>query len=312
LSFSLGFEKILEEVVSLRKIFHYTIRFLLIFLFLSSLFLGARFLREVNGGFRLGKVLFDPNREAKPFSLDPEVEKLLKQPFDFLDLGCQTYVFVSRDGNYVLKLIRLERFQSPFWMDWVPLSKTLKRKFSFGRKKNLENAIKSYEMASSLLTKETQLLCVHLEPTIGLPSVRINNRFFQTIAVDLNRVGFLIQKRACPLKEYLLKKRKDLLSSRRAVASFIALTSSMLEKKIFNRDYNCIKNAGILGEELLFMDVGSFAFDERLPAFPAYEERMRNFLKRFYRFAASESPDLLPLLDQELSGHLQKRKEARG
>ncbi len=339
--------------------------FLLFLVLICALFFFLREIRELNGGFRVGKVLLNldlkeesmytknlENRFLKlrenprgwkivndpilmkygvvcdlpspsfwhvpetdfPSSLciEPsnEILSILHQPFVYLDQGCQSYVFQSQDGQYVLKLVRTARFHPPFWMGFVPLTEVQKERFSKGRKKNLVNSLRSYEIALSCLQKETQVLYAHLQETEHLPAVRLKNGLLQTIELDLNRVGFLLQKKVIPMKKALLEKKKDPKAKREIVASFVQLVSSMQNKKIRNRDYNCVKNAGVVGTKAMFLDAGSFAFEEKELSFSEYEERMRHFLRHFYRFAKRHDPELINCLDQEIAKRLEEKKRA--
>ena len=213
-----------------RKIF-------LFFLLLFSLFVFARALRETGGGFRMGKIFLEKDLQLPAKEPSSELLALLDQPFFYLDQGCQTYVFLSQDQKSVLKIIRTERFRPPFWARWILLPKRVGEKLTKGRTANLQHAMASYRIAYAFLPNETKISYVHLGQTKGLPKVQLKNRFFQTFEVDLNRVGFLIQKRAEPMKKALLEKKGDLLYAQKIIASFVSLASSMQEKNIRNRDY---------------------------------------------------------------------------
>jgi hypothetical protein len=286
----------------------HSLRLLIFLLLCLSLFLSIRLLREYTGGFRLGKVELEGSIQRNAPFLSQEVKKILSQPFTYLDQGCQSYVFESQDQQYVLKLLRCKRFSPPFWLDWVKVPFSLERKLSEDRRKNFSRALESYQIAFSSLQKETKLVYIHLQKSCDLPFVLLKNRLFQTTLLDLNQVGFLIQKRAIPMKKVLLEKRADRPFCHKIVSSFVDLVFSMQEKQIRNRDYNCVKNAGVDGEELLFLDVGSFAREENELSFFDYEERATHFLKHFYRFAKN-APDLVSVLDEEIAIHLEKKRK---
>ncbi|MFA6502366.1 MAG: hypothetical protein WCT85_06225, partial [Parachlamydiales bacterium] len=95
-------------------------------------------------GFRIDKIYPKFNEKIQAFPLD-EIDEVFNQNYKYLSKGCQTYVFESEDGNYVIKFIRYHRYQLPLWLQVINYNQSYKNKREFYKTKLLKDSLNSYQ-----------------------------------------------------------------------------------------------------------------------------------------------------------------------
>ncbi len=270
-------------------------------------------------GFRKDKIYTELTYDGSDIPLDKQnqVRDILKQKFYFLDRGCQTYVFLSADKQYVLKFIRYHKYELPFWMHYI--EKTTKgKKYRDGRLrhrvKRRKESLKSYSIAYQHLQKETGIVYAHLNQTSVLKtSITVYDRLHHKYCIDADNVGFLIQKRATPLTKALMdcKKNQDDLTTQQITHSFFEDVDALCKKGIVNRDYNCLKNSGIIDGQVVQFDLGSFYYQKGLEDHLAYEKEVKNFTKHYRRWAVKYYANLVDIYDEELQRMIKKNYEEK-
>jgi hypothetical protein len=178
-------------------------------------------------------------------------ESLLQQPYRYLGKGGQSYVFLSEDGKYVLKLFRGSRLQmSRFFSKWIPSLQSRAAR----QEEELKNALCGYRLAYERAKEETGVLGVHLDrhqplaaPLILIDKIGIRHK------IDPNSIPFVIQERA-EVVAHLSSEEWSL----QHLQSLRALLVKKRELKIHDGDANLMKNFGFVGGRAVQIDPGRF------------------------------------------------------
>ena len=92
-------------------------RIALILIFAISLYGLGRLYYAVTDGFTIENITsslpFDESLETRPLNEEEKtlVDLILDQKFTYLGKGCQSYVFLSEDQQYVLKFFKYQRYK---------------------------------------------------------------------------------------------------------------------------------------------------------------------------------------------------------
>ncbi len=204
-----------------------------------------------------------------------EIDAIIDQPFRYLTKGKQSFVFISQDGRWVLKCMRLPRYARHF-------SKK-------GRSSSLVFLAKTFESAKWAqmeLSDETQVVYAHLQPTSHLKKqVILIDHFEREHDLQLDELPFVLQRFGGDFFAAFdqAKDKKELINQT------IALFSSCYEKGFIDRDPILDKNFGMLEGHPFIMDIGQLEKAGTLPSKREYLELMtislRGKLER-------ESPEL--------------------
>jgi hypothetical protein len=259
----------------------------------------------ITDGFRIDKIKFEPFLEKIAIEDNFfEVENILNQKFKYLSKGCQTYVFESEDKKYVLKFIRYHRYHPYLWL------KIFKNKYFLNnyytklknhKDKLFVQSINSYQIANDYLKNETKTLYIHLNQTNNLnKKVVIIDRLNQKFEINLDEYGFILQKKANSLSKHLKNSLNNENHLKDITNSFINLTDSIYKKGFINSDYNCIKNSGIIENEIIFTDLGSFKKTDNLNEKTVYKKEMNKFMKYYQKWTDRYSPELTNYLIDEI------------
>jgi hypothetical protein len=247
----------------------------------SSLFLSIpQFLKPE---FKIPPVHLDiplnPSWESSP--PNGEILSILDQPFIYLAHGNQATVFVSEDGQYVLKLFRYSRPRFPIIQKIKSMAATLLQK----KPKNdlYTKMAKTFDAAHLAYTEArdfTQVLFCHLNLTDKqLPTVSLKARRLYTLPMDKHR--FVLQKKVAPFKETLLCARKNPEEMHRLIDGLIDLLQNRIAQGIRNSDPNLAPNFGFLDGKAVELDFGNYRkAPPRLNEMSDYLLRLEHWLKK--------------------------------
>ncbi len=246
------------------------VRFILFLLFFLSIPFA---LKELTDGFRLAKLQFDFPAESRwDLPLDPSVLAVLSQPFNYLGKGTQSYVFESKDGKYVVKMLRFDR----------------KR----GEKKVLL-LFEAFRMAYEHLREETGLLYVHLNPSSKtLPLLHVKDPMGRSLKIDLDSIRFAVQKKGVAFEKALLGARNDPPSMEKMLSQFLHLLEERSAKGIWNKDPSLARNFGFLGTRAIEIDFGSYRLGER------EESEVIRYSKKMRRWLLKRAPEWVSRFDE--------------
>lgn len=174
----------------------------------------------------------------------------LAQKFTYLEKGGQSYVFVSEDGNYILKMFRGSKLQFGF------LNPRLKQK----AEEDLKRTLDSYEIAFDALSDETGLVAIHFNDQPD-QTIEIIDKLKISHKIEASSVPFIIQRRAVLVKERIsqLMEKNDLQGAKEHLQSLFSLIRNRMEKKIEDLDPNLAKNFGFIGNQAIEIDGGRFS-----------------------------------------------------
>lgn len=257
-------------------------RFVKIFLFASLLLTLPASYRHVTKGVRLDKLLVATDRENSFFT--EEVKGILNQEFEYLAQGTQSYVFQSRDRQYVLKLFRFEQTQNFIYQ--AIRTKIKKKPLRLNYEKQKERLFSACLIAFESAQEETALVALHLGKTQSQePPLRLIGPLGQKWTLDLNDYCFAIQKKGEPIFSSLSATLKtgDVDLMKRKLDSFRSLLKSRAGKGIVNLDSNLHRNFGFIGEKAIEIDFGAYQFTSAEDAkkdVQFFSERFHLWLKK--------------------------------
>lgn len=230
-------------------------------IFIIALIFGiARFCHHQTAGFRMAKI------EGNTFLMEcPAIaeKSCFKQKFRYFGRGLQSFSFLSEDGTLVLKIFN-NRYQNRiFWLQHLPF---FADKVKCARQK-LQRNFTSYQIAYEQLKEETGVLYFHPSVTNYLnQKVTLIDKLGIEHELDLDKTGFLVQKRALLFYSYLdqLMETGQLDEAKNALSSYIAFVKKRCEKGIGDNDPLIRANAGFYEGRPMQIDVGPFYLDDSL------------------------------------------------
>jgi hypothetical protein len=247
--------------------------------------------RHITKGFRPHKIIgtlplgieINSDKEDKKKAIS-----ILQGRFKYLGKGSQAYVFESEKEGYVVKFISLSKYKEPFRRQLLPFFNHYRQDRLLNREKNFKAALRSYKLAYESLKDETGTIYVHLSGSeVFQKKVEIVDNLGQSYQIDINKSFFIIQKKARPLKPYILQlvKEGQFLEIEKTISAYLDLASSVLHKGIINGD-SSIKNSGLSEDGFLMeFDIGRFQrvnnLEEKYPFYlQKYTRLYRKFLQK--------------------------------
>lgn len=214
-------------------------------------------------GFSIGRTYFPLFEKVEGELPDPEVREALQQPFSYLGRGHQCYAFESRDGRYVLKLLRYDRYLVPFWLRACafPFLNAYREKVQYDKQKRLHFMLGSFQIAFEELREETALLYLHLNQTRFFQNpVEVTDRVGRSYAIDLDQTAFVLQRKK-PLMMpafWSALQRGNREEAKAILNAFLAIVATRAEKGIFNKDPSFLRNFAFEAGRGIQIDIGSF------------------------------------------------------
>lgn len=278
------------------------------FYFFSVIMIITAFLfswRWVTKGFRISKIAGDlpfKNLNLGDEKIDP---KILNQKYKYFGRGCQAFVFVSLDDQYVIKFIALQKYNEPFrrrLLKSFNLCKKYRSERTFNRSRNFYNAFESYKIAYKELKDETAVVHMHFNKNNLNQKITLIDNLGFSHSIDLNSSLFIIQKKARPLKSTLLGllEKKDYLAIDKVIEDYLLESYGVLSKGILNKD-SSVKNSGYINGKFIEFDLGRFQKVDLSNFAKHYSLYTRNFRK----FLILNAPHLLELFDDRFKKHVE-------
>lgn len=284
----------------------YRFKNILFILFLIVGLIGtARFCHHATKGFRLSKIQSNLLLQD-PITLASEdaafLNSLFQQKFTFLARGLQSFVFVSEDGQYVLKLFnnryhRKIQFFSflasfPFIGSWA------KERMHYCQDK-LKKAANSYAIAIEEMGDKTALLSIHLSPSSNLTSkITIVDPLCICHQLDPNEMGFLIQKKATLVYPYLAQ--LNIHEAKNALSSLLQLFHWKWNHQIDDNDPLIRTNYGFIDGHAVQIDVGPLSKRADRKDRNLYKMEMQKITESLKFWLEQNAPELVAFLDDEV------------
>ena len=289
-------------------------KYILLFCLGMTLLYGlGRLYFYTTGGFTLSNIssdfTYEPRWETRVLSESEqgEIKRILSQEFRYLGKGCQSYVFESDDGEYVIKFFKYQRFRPQFWLNYftfIPAVSNYYEEKIEEKKQKLEALFTSWKIAFEELQPETGLVYVHLNNnTDFLPAdFSFHDKIGLKHTVDMNKMEFLIQKKAdmlCEAIEQLMveeKKQQALL----LLDKLLAMIISEYHRNLADNDHALMQNTGVYRGEPIHVDVGQFVKNEEINNPELYHQELFNKAYKFRIWLQHNYPELLQHFDREL------------
>jgi hypothetical protein len=284
-------------------------------LFTLSVLLGYGSIRlyfHLTDGFREEHISSDfrPDKRWETRQLSDkeqkEVDRILSQSFSYLGKGCQSYVFLSEDGEHVLKFFKYQRFRPQsyhYWFTFIPaVDAYLQNKLAV-KKSKMDYLFASCRLAFDCLPEETGLTYVHLNKTDHLnKTVTFIDKLGMSHRLDMDRMEFMIQKRAsmlCPTIDRMMSEGEE-GKAKQLLSRLLAMIVSEYKSGFADNDHALIQNTGVIGESPVHVDVGQFVINPAMKNPELYHQELCNKFYKFRLWLEESHPVLLDHINHEL------------
>lgn len=250
---------------------------------------------------------FDPRFATHPLTLQEkeEVLSILNQPFSYLGKGCQSYVFLSADGEYVVKFFKFQRYRKSIidHFDFIPFIKRARMDRLAHKKQKLENLFLSWKVAFDHLAEETEILYVHLNRTEDLKQkLTFTDKLGFAHVVDLDKMEFMLQKKAkmiCPCIEGLMQEGKK-EEAKQILYRLFDLIVSEYQRGFADNDQALMQNTGVVDGKPFHVDIGQFVFNENMKSPWVYAQHLYNKMYKFGLWLEERYPELAEVQQAKL------------
>ncbi len=272
--------------------------FILTVAFGLSMVVLSRLCHHATGGFAMAKV---ESTVLPGLSDDKDLppEEMFTGPFTYFARGLQCFAFVSEDGQYILKLLNSRNRDKAAICRWIPGLEEL------GEKAEMKEALifNSYEIAFRELKEETGLIYIHLHPTTHLNrTVTLIDKLGIEHKLDLDKTGFMVQKKADLFYPYLAAKRKqgDLETAQKAVGELVDMIVGRCKKGVWDNDPLFRTNFGFVSDHPIEMDVGCFTINPRTADPKVYVPEVRRITASLKDWASKNYPELSSFIEDKV------------
>ena len=285
--------------------------FSLITFILTAYGLGRLYF-HLTDGFTLSNITssysFQPQWEVRPLQLqeEQEVKHAIHQPYHYLGKGCQSYVFASEDGNYVMKFFKYQRSRIPPWLAYFPPLPAIVRyreEKAAKKWKQLDRFVQSWKLVFEHLKEEAGLVFVHLNKTSSLNhELTLYDKLGFKHVLDLDQMEFCIQRRAQMLDETLLtyKSQGELDKAKSLTHQLLNLIVSEYARGIADKDHALLQNTGVSQGHPVHIDVGQFVFQDDVKHPQVFHQELYTKTFRFKQWLQEHYVELADYLEEEL------------
>lgn len=273
---------------------------------------SGRLYYAVTGGFTLSNITSDfkhhENWETKSLTVaeSEQIKKILSQKFTYLGKGCQSYVFGSSDGQYVLKFVKYQRFRPQQWLDFfqsIPIINRYRLAKIEKKQKKLEMLFSSWKIAYENLQPETGLLYVHLNKSHDLlPALTIYDKMGFEHTLHMDDMEFLLQKRAkmlCPTVDQLMQS-EQISDAKKLIDNLLKMILSEYQRGLADNDHALMQNTGVEGNMPLHIDVGQFVIKPEISNPEVYKQELFSKTFKFRMWLMKHHPELGIYLQEKL------------
>lgn len=273
---------------------------------------AGRLYYAVTAGFAVSNITsefaYNEKWALAPLSLSEktDLKTILSQNFHYLGKGCQSYVFGSEDGKYVLKFVKYQRFRPQAWLDYfasIPIINRYRLAKIEKKEKKLNMLFESWKVAYENLKEETGLVYVHLNKSEDLQiSLTIYDKMGFEHKLEMDQMEFLLQKRAdmlCPTVSRFVEagetgKAKELIDN------LIAMILSEYSRGLADNDHALMQNTGALDTTPVHIDVGQFVFKPEISNPSVYKQELFSKTYKFHHWLKRHHPELANYLNEKL------------
>lgn len=286
---------------------------LLVIFFIAGCYAAGRVYYHITAGFSLENISSDfadnsaGNVRALTEAENTVLQKAIDQPYTYLGKGCQSYVFLSRDGEYVVKFFKCQKFRLLPWLAYLPPLPAIvqfRAEKAEAKRKKLEDFVFSWKTVFENLKEETGLIFVHLNKTTNMQkNLTIVDKTGKRHILELDRMEFCIQKRAELLCPYILKLKENnnIQEARILVNNLLNLILSEYRRGFADNDHALMQNTGVAGGMPIHIDIGQFTASEDIKNPAVYRQELYTKTFKFMIWLRENYPDLAVYLEERLS-----------
>ncbi len=222
-------------------------------------------------GFRIANITSDHSNDL-PLKNDfntEEVRAALQQEFTYLGKGCQSYVFESADGQYVIKFIKFQRYRPKPWYDlltFIPTVKQYQDRKRIEKREELDNLLRSWHLGFTYLKEQTGVIFIHFGQRLDyeLPICTLKDKLNLKHFVDLSQVHFMLQRKADLLEKVIDRYQAKCESGQARLLIDELLTMLFLEYQqgFADNDHALMQNTGVLDGLPIHIDVGQLIYNK--------------------------------------------------
>ena len=235
------------------------------------------------------------------------LEKIVSQPFHYLDRGKQSFVFESQDKKVVLKFFDKRCLNSGKF----PFIFNIKKKRCA---KKIEQLFEGYRVAQEYDAGNTGLLYLQLVPDSSY-SVKVDliDRFGIKHVIDLSEVPFVVQEKATPLRNLISKQlnKGNVEEAKKKLFRMVSLYIDEYRRGIMDLDHNFMYNTGFVGENPIRIDLGRLKLNEEIKNPQCYRQDLNKvFIQRLGKWLESHYPKYKDEILNDMQSYLQKNLPA--
>lgn len=247
---------------------------LLIAITSCTLYGSIRLYYAVTGGFTVANITSDLTYDSRwvthPLSNEERslIDQALDQEYTYLGKGCQAYVFLSQDGNYVLKFFKYQRFRPQSWINlftFIPAIDRYQKNKAKKKKERLDDVFRSWKIAYEDLNAETGVVYVHLNKSDHLnKTLKIYDKLGLTHHLDLDQMEFLVQHRASMLGPTIKRMidNGEQTEVKLLLDNLLTMLVSEYYRGFADNDHALMQNTGVWSGKPIHMDVGQFIHND--------------------------------------------------
>ncbi len=262
-------------------------------------------------GFTLGNIHSDLKHHIQWDTREPTEEETLKfqesigQPYYYLGKGCQSYVFLSQDGKYVVKFFKFQRVRPQNWINFftfIPSVKEYQNDKIKEKEKKLNNLFLSCKVAFDDLKNETGIVYVHLNKTDHLHHLlTVYDKLGLKHQLDLDRLEFVVQQRANMFADTIddLMLDGQVEQAKLLIDRLLIMVLSEYHNGYADNDHALMQNTGVLNGNPIHIDVGQLIYNETVCDPAVYHQELLNKMTQARKWLG-RYPELLDHLNNRL------------
>lgn len=266
----------------------------------------------VTAGFTISNITselpYNDKWTIKPLSVTEkdQLKQILSQNFRYLGKGCQSYVFASEDGNYVLKFVKYQRFRPQAWLDYfagIPMINSYRLAKIEKKQKKLDMLFTSWKIAYEYLKKETGIIYVHFNKSNDLQQkLTIYDKMGLEHKLNIDEMEFLLQKRAdmlCPTVTRLVQ-GGQIKEAKNLIDSLLQMILSEYNRGLADNDHALMQNTGVIDKNPVHIDVGQFVIKPEISNPDVYKQELFSKTFKFRKWLGKHHPEIGEYLNEKL------------
>lgn len=289
-------------------------RLIWVTLAITVTFFAVRVYYRVTDDFRISHMIYEmPHRaewETKPLDFNQKhlLTHILKQPFYYVGKGAQSYVFISRDKNYVIKFFKFKHLKPNKTVEMLPdwtFLEEYKEKRVARKKRLIDSVFSGYKLAFDVHKEESGILYLHLNRTENqMQTVTLYDKIGRKYDLDLDPIVFVLQETAKTTRTIMndALSKGDVELAKKRISQIFDLYLSEYEKGIYDRDHGVLHNTGFVGEKPIHLDVGKLTDEPKMKQ----EKHWRPDLEKIGHKYEVWLQDNYPEYKDELVGFIKK------